>query len=403
MFSKKFMALGRRIYFARFVSFTGTALSELAIPLFLAKMGVKPIHIGLQWALLAITKIFSGYAIRHVRWFSNDKAAVVSIDFLSAFVALLPIIFFRIQPLVGVYLCTFFSAFLRTLHDGFSESLVAHVASSEVNRDSARTWLLGKVESGRFGGMLLGYFLGGVLSLSFRYEFIFAVDALTFVASSLLLLFADSAFGLMSRNAGEHAGYGLLFRGKLIWLTLSQIMFGLAVYAYNGIYIFTLTKVFGAGASEISALFILQYLAYFLGSSIPGVWIKYFSAQSQERVTIGIRFLLVPVFLAFAYSRSTSDFLLGNTLLSFIIGASLSVVVAMFHRSIESINVRSVAAARGVATYVAGALGALLASSLVSVVGFRSIFLAGMVVSGLSATCLVVHVMRRQSGMKSVF
>ena len=392
MLSDKFRSAGRRIYWARFVSFVGSAFTEFAIPLYLLKKSDNPLHVGLQWTLIALMRIVAGYAAPRIRLFSSDRRALIWLDSCLAIAALLPVVFVRSQGnvILGCYLTTLIVAFLSTIQGGYIDSLVGETSQFEKNREAARAWLLGKIENGRHLGMLLGYGLAYLVSSWMGFQAAFVIDSVSFALSAMLLSFVHVE-GRTDR-AIVHASYSILMRPHIRVLTLTQLLVGFGLFIYNAIHIAFLKQDLLASNAQLTCLYIFQYVGYFLGSRLPSRWVEVTGKPLSDLSTVLFRLSVVVIYLVFAFTRSANIFILTNTVFSFVIGASFPGAVALFQRAVAQNELRAAGAARVALTSFAGALGSATASILMGRVSYAWIFGLGAFLYLIAAGTLASYV-----------
>lgn len=400
MFAPRFLQAGRRIHLARLVSFVGSAFSEFAIPLFLYHHTSNALHIGLQWSLIALTKLFAGQVASRWHWGKTDRRALVHLDLLLAFAALLPLMLFNVNLIVGTYLCTFSVAFLTTIQAGYIDSLVGHAAEDEAAPETARSWLLAKIENGRHLGMMLGYGLAFYASAQFGFGWAIAIDSATFVISALLLA-TVAIEGQARMMAKAEPAYRILFKPRLRVLTLTQLLIGFGLYTYNASFLVFLKRDLMASDGMITLLFVFQYIGYTVGSFVPGYWVRRFREPLPERVFFWMRAGVVPLFVLFAVAPNGAIFVGVNFLLSVVIAAQLPTSVAMFQKAVSQSQLRAAGAARIGVTSFAGALGAAVASFALSHGSGRLVFAYGALVYALAAMLLAKYLQDRAASALS--
>jgi|GEM_PF-1458123 len=400
MFEPGFLQAGRRIHLARLVSFVGSAFGEFAIPLFLYHETSSALHLGLQWSLIALTKLFAGQIASRLHWGKTDRRALRNLDLLLALTSLLPLAFLHINLIVGTYLCTFFAAFLTTIQGGYIDSLVGHAAEKEPKSENARSWLLSKIENGRHLGMMLGYGLAFYTSTRFGFEWAIAIDSLTFVLSALLLS-TVAIEGQARMSARPEPAYQILFRPGIRMLTLTQLLVGFGLYTYNASFVVFLKRDLLASDGMVTLLFVFQYTGYTLGSFVPGLWVRYFREPMPDRVFFWLRVSVVPLFVLFAVAPSGIFFVGVNMLLSLVIAAQLPVSVALFQRAVSASELRAAGAARIAVTSFSGAIGAAVASYVLSGHSGRWVFGYGACVYAVAALLLVKFFQDRKAAAAS--
>lgn len=375
MFSREFQAAGRRIFTARLISFVGSAFTEFAVPLYLIKKAAASHHIGLQWVLVALIRVAAGYLTPRLRLRWSDRKALVWLDVALAMSALMPVLLRDYNVILGCYLATGFTAFLTTLQAGYIDSLVGVAAAQETKREAARAWLLGKIENGRHLGMLVGYGAAYFVAATVGFREAFMIDAASFIVSALL--FSSLVQEGHIEKVAAVASYSILWRPGIRTLTISQVIVGFALFLYNATHVVVMTRDLRATTGAMSLHYIFQYVGYFLGSRVPSRWVELKGHALSDRSTVIFRFCVVPVYCLFAFAQRPWQFILGNTIFSFIIGASLPGAVALFQRAVPSMELRALGAARLAVTSMAGALGAACASVWMEHAPASHIYLTG--------------------------
>jgi MFS family permease len=394
MFDRAFLQAGRRIHAARLVSFVGSAFSEFAIPLFLYHETNNALHIGLQWSLIALTKLFAGQFASRFHWGRTDRRALVHLDLFLACTALLPLIFLNVNLIVGTYLCTFFTAFLTTIQAGYIDSLVGHAAEKETKPEAARSWLLSKIENGRHLGMMLGYGLAFYTSAKFGFEWAIAFDSATFVLSAVMLM-GVSIEGQARVSARPEPAYRILFRPAVRTLTITQLLVGFGLYTYNASFVVFLKRDLLASDGMVSLLFVLQYIGYTLGSLVPGYWVAKFKEPLPDRSLLLMRIAVVPLFVLFSFAPNGLTFVVTNAVLSLVIAAQLPLSVGLFQRAVSSSQLRAAGAARIAVTSFSGAFGAAVASAVLKESSGRVVFAYGAAVYAIAAILLAKYFRER--------
>ncbi len=393
MFGADFLKAGQRIHVARLVSFVGSAFSEFAIPLYVFSHAKNPIHVGLQWSLLALTKLVSGQLAARIHFGPTDRRALMNLDLCLALSILLPVALHDTAPLLAAYLCTFLSAFLTTLQAGHIDSLVGHTASHEPKTEAARSWLLSKIENGRHVGMLIGYGLAYFVSTRIGFEGAFVVDSLTYVLSAAILMGVRFE-GQAKNTVVVQPAYQILFRPRLRLLTFTQLLIGFGLFTYNAAYIIYMKRDLLASDFVVTMLFVLQYVGYSVGSLIPGYCARKLGRPLSEGWLLAIRIAVVPLFFVFAYAPTGAVFIATNAIFSVLIAAQLPTSVSLFQRAVEKGELRSMGAARTAATSFAGSIAAALASWTIVAVSGRFVFLYGAIVYAVAALTLWLYLKR---------
>lgn len=389
MFSPEFLHTGRRIHRARFISFIGSAFTEFAIPLFLLHKSGDARHVGLQWVFVALSRILGGYIAPRIHFFSSDRRALVWLDTILGCATLIPALAPHEWVVGACYLTTIITACLATIQGGFIDSLVGETAQTQSNPDAARAWLLGKIENGRHFGMLLGYLLAYLVSSKLGFESAFLIDAGSFMVSALLLSLVAVDGRIESPRV--RVSYSVLVRPHVRVLTASQLLAGFSLYIYNALYVIVMKREFGASDAYLSALYILQYIGYFVGSRVPSKWVE-LRGHPLPDVTVGwFRLGAVLVYVGFAAASTPTTFIAINTVFSMIIGASLPGSMALFQKAVPRDLLRATGAARVAATSLAGAVGAASASFLLPYRPIHEIFLLGAAVYFASGSLLVAR------------
>lgn len=391
MFSEQFARMGRKIHFARFVSFVGSAFTELAIPLFLYRESGNATHLGLQWTFIALTKVTAGYLAPRLKIFRNDRVALYRLDTALAVATLLPLVLLRLNVVLGCYLATVAIAFLTTIQGGYIDSFVGAVARAEPKAESARAWLIAKIENGRHLGMMLGYMLAFVVSSRLGFGAAFVIDALSFLVSALLIRSVPLDGSVGDPHASTPGSYSILWRPELRWLTVSQLLAGFGLFIYNALHVIVMKQELHASDAQISFLYMLQYVGYFVGSRLPSWWVERTHHPLSNRSTVLFRWSVVGIYVGFALASSPLAFMLANMLLSFVIGVSWPGAIALFQRAVQPHELRAVGSARLAATSVAGAVGSAMASFLIRDLSSGRIFMVGAVIYVISGAVLTLY------------
>lgn len=386
MYSIEYRRLLRNFGTARIINFFGSAFSEFSVPLFLYNKGSHPIHIAMQWAVLASARFLSGYLSPRITIWKKDTSGIIWIDILQGIAVLLPVILYDRSPLLGSYLCTLILASLSTIQQGYIGSLIVNASKQEKDSIAAQQRLNSILESGRHAGMLSGFILAFLLSSYFGFKVAFLIDSATFFASAWLLKTTPTEHFEKPHSPESVAPltYSLLFMPHIRWLTISQLLLSFAGFFYNGSYIVHLKRDLASPDSAITSLFILQYLAY-AGAS-------FLSAQYKEfpiRLHLMIRSCFVPIYLLFAWSPTFHGFIFANTVYSFLLGWSQPNIITLFQKSAPAKQQRGLATARTALVSIIGAVGAMLAGIMLNSHGAKVIFLLATAVCILSWVAFV--------------
>jgi predicted MFS family arabinose efflux permease len=369
-FSNKFNQSANQLFRARLISCIGSAFSEFTIPLYLYSTGTHPIHIALQWALLALARVLSGYLAPHLSIWRADRTGLAVLDLMQAGVILVPALFGGHHPILTCYFATLLLALLSTLQGGYVSSFCASVSRLEKDPKPALLRINSRIETGRYAGMCIGYSLALLVSSEFGLKAAFIVDSLSYLLSAFLI-FRICAEGQVSQSSSSvQPTYSILFGKHLRNLTISQMSLSFAIFLFNGSYIFHLKNNFHAFNYQIAALSISQYLAYSLGGMITGKMKNFLLAWHQL-----IRSGIALVFIGFA--TNAWIFIFMNIVLSFLLGFSQPAILALFQEPLKAEQQRGAGAARTALVSVTGALGAAFAGMLLIPLGSRTIYLLG--------------------------
>ena len=360
------------IFYSKLLSSFGSSFSNYAIPLFIYKSTQNVSHVGLQWAIIAIVGLLSGYIGPRLNLFKNDKTGYIGLDILMAIAAIIPLAFIKTHPVLGSYLATFFMAFFGNLQNSYFESLVSKAVEDSKGDNHYRIYLLSHCENGAHIGKLLGYGMAFIVSSSLGFEWAFIIDAATFIASALLVTKLAQT-GHHTKEVSK-ASYSLIFRPKLFNLSIAQLFGAFAVYIFNGIWIVVIKKYFNASDFYIALTFILQYIVSIVASRYNSHLSKRGKSLSDNGL-FWVRASYGPLFILLAYTTNIHSFIFIYTVFNFLIPFSLPGIKAMFHRSVAPSEVRGVAASRVGLTHICGALGAVVGSLMNTSYSFKQLCL----------------------------
>jgi predicted MFS family arabinose efflux permease len=383
--SSKFRLLKRNFTVARIISFSGSSFSEFAIPLFLFDRGASPLHIAMQWVILALARFFSGYFSPHLTFIRYDKTGIVLLDIVQGIAILTPVVFHTSAPIVSCYVATVFISIFSTLQQGFITSLITHGTESETNPHVLKQQMNASIESGRNFGMLFGYAAAFFVSSRLGFQAAFFIDSISFIASALILINTPAKYPMVQPQ--DKRSYSLLFTPRLKLVTFSQMFLSGAAFLFNGCYIFHLKNDFKASDKIIMMFFITQYLAYAVGG---------FAASRLQSLSKSlhpwIRLTMAAIFLGFAFTSTSYFFIAWNVILSFLIGISQPAVMVIFQESVAPSQQRSMGSARTAVVSIVGAVGAALSGFLLEKTEAQFIFILASVVSLISALIFAFYV-----------
>ncbi len=315
----------------------------------------------------------------------DRRAVMIGSDIAAASVAAIMVIVHAPVSLVAL-------AFLGAIAQSpFFSSSTAAIPNLTGGEDLA--WANSTISIGRNAGSLLGPVMGGVLAAAIGPSMVFAVNAVCFAASAVLVASVHGTFADPERRSGEHeglrAGFAFVLREPVLrlitlaWVVLLLLLGPVLVAELP------LANSFGAGSAGYGLL-----AGCWGGGAIVGSFLGRRSVRRHERLTmiggavvIGIGFVAVAVAPAFAFA------LLGMG----IAGTSEGMVTVaeqgiLQRRTPDAVRSRATAATEA-AILLAFAISFPGAGFLINLIGVRGVYvLAG--VGCFAAAGIVVVAMR---------
>ena len=359
-----------KLMFARSISFFGSSFSDFVLPLFIYEMTKSPILIGLQWTVIALSKIIAGKISGRFHIGKTNKHALLILDLCQAISTLIPLVFWNYNPALGTFISGFLIAFCITLQAGYIESTVVHLSDSTEDANNTRTWINANLDKGKNIGLFLGYLVAWLTATYAGYKVAIAIDSLSFLVSALVTytVHDDSIHELKNK---VKASYSYLFQTKTIsYLTISQALLSFSIFIFNAGFIYTMKHEFNSPNGAIAALLIFQSLLYIVGSSLASK----FNLKNLDH-HVYFRFLYVLIFLGFSISTNYYHFILFNALLSLLISFTQPRIISIFQSFSNPTNSRSMGSARASLMAVSGSIGSVLCGYLLSIYSFKVPFL----------------------------
>lgn len=360
------MKPAKLFYTARFISFFGSAFTDFALPLYLYDKTNNPMHVGMQWAIIALTRIATVFISPHLKLPKISKHGLAVCDlllFLSAFGLFIAndhwIVF-------AAYLLSLLNAAIVIIQNGYHDSLIGEL----VEGGADRTRLNGLIENGRYFGSTLGFICAFTIATTVGFRAAVLIDGITFLLSMTLILSIPSRSITPSPQIQKN-GFPILLRTRQSQLlTLSQVFLNFAAFAFNASYVVAMKRDFGSDNFYLVTLQVAQMFAYSIGTAIASQ--RPISSKTGHVTT---RAAIALLFCAFVFATHPIFFIAINTGISVLIGYSQPAILAFFQGFAEPSERRALGSARVAASAIAGSFGAAIASALMVNHGHQEVFM----------------------------
>jgi MFS family permease len=169
------------LWLAQFISTAGSALTDLAAGILVFQLTDSALAVGLTLMATAVPSLLVGLVAGvFVDRFDRKRIMLASNVAQAILVALIPILI--TSNVLWIYVIILLNAGVKQFFDPANESLIPDIASDE--ELTAANSLL---QIASFGSNAIGFAAAGFLAAAFDISWAFWLDALTFVASALLI------------------------------------------------------------------------------------------------------------------------------------------------------------------------------------------------------------------------
>lgn len=223
------------LWTGQLISTIGDALTSLAAGILVYQITESVLSVGLiLMASAAPTLVFGLVAGVIVDRYDRKTIMIVSSLLRAGLVALIPILVVGGDNLIWLYVLVLASASVQQFFDPANDSVLPEIASDEE---------LGAANSlmaiAQFGSTAIGFALAGLITAQFSIEIAFYLDAVTFLASALLILLVKikpvvveelSSVRDVVRNLGFGAGFiwrTPILRSMILLRVPVMLIFGL--------------------------------------------------------------------------------------------------------------------------------------------------------------------------------
>ncbi len=375
-----FEATRKKLLLARSASYFGSSFSDFILPLFVYSTTKSPTILATQWALSAISKVVAGKISGRFHILRTNKQAILLLDLLQAFAALIPLIFWNHSPIIATIISSTLISFFVTLQVGYIDSTIVNLTNYEAKKLELRSKFNASLENGKNIGQFLGYITAWIASTIIGYKLAIIIDSLTFVVSSLITLtIIDSSKHNLKDKV--HESFSLLFSNKSIsYLTTSQSLMSFSIFVFNSSFLFFLKDKLNASDFEIALLLILQSLSYIFGSTLAD---KFPNINLLDQIKL--RSLYFIIFVGFYFTKTSYMFILLNCILSALISFTQPKILSLFQSYSNERTSRSLGSSRASLMAIAGLMGSVFCALYSkSNMLFNYLFLVGAFVSAIS-------------------